>query len=323
MDPYGFDSGLGGSPLHGPAEHALAGEENPVGRSRLVDEPDVVLNLVVEEGRHGHHADALPRLRTGDDRFPVQDGVGLGHRHRLRLEVEVLEGEGEHLAFPESAPVEDLEAVVVHGLIHHRVGELPVLGKRPELHLGRGCIPSHGTDDMCGILGKVVVPYGIGEYAAELGVDRPQVGVLETGSPVPDLHVHDLVLPADDVLAGDLVDLALSEERDDVGVDDVPLHGQRTLLHPAAEVIEVDVLDKAAERHVQAAFLGPPGLILPLESLVLGGEAILADFMDFPLPVLLLEADSPCPAFLVFVCWHGGYLRRLCRRRSSTRRTCG
>ena len=179
----------------------------------------------------------------------------------------------------------------------------PALVLCPEVHF-TGFLLAHGAGLLAGVLLQLVVPDGVVEDGAELGVDGSQVN-RGVGLPVFVLAVHQLVLPGDDLLRGDAAELQLSEVRQQLCPDDVLLVVPGIFLQAGFHVLGV-VVDEAGEGHVHirrdlVQLLALPGLGLPP-----GGKAALGGLLPFPLPVGEAVDDPPGIGFLFFVDRHQG-----------------
>ena len=207
--------------VHFPVKIAFADGEHSAVRLHAVELLEVVLQLVTQELGHLNHPVALGRLGGGDDILLVEPLVRLVDGESAFLEVEVRRGQGQQLALPDTAPVQNFKGVEGQRLVHHGFGKLGVLLSGPEQHLLSFLRPHvarlPGRVEVQAVKSGSVVKDG-----AKLIVDRFQIGLGQRFAvAVP--HFPDLVLPAHNVLGRDLRQLPLGKIGQDLLFDDALL----------------------------------------------------------------------------------------------------
>ncbi len=211
VDPDGLEPACGAAALHLVVQVAFGEAEDAAGAPLLRDGTEEIGELVDEELRHDHIPLRFGRLGRRDDIPPLDPLVALGDVDEAPSEVDVVRLEGEELADPQAAPVEDLERVEARRLVHHLLAEHEVLFLRPELHLC--AFPLADLDRRRGgAPSQAVVLDGVVEDGAQLVVYGPQVGAA-VRLPLVVVRPQHLVLPVHHVSGGDVAHSLGSEER--------------------------------------------------------------------------------------------------------------
>ena len=112
-----------------------------------------------------------------------------------------------------------------------------------------------------------------------------------------------LVLPRNHILGGDLVDLALAEVRDDLGLDDMLLGLPSAFFQPCFEIGGVN-LHKGFKAHIQVPGALLLELLFPFQSFTAGIKPSLAFLLSCACPVSVLCDHIPFSAFFVLISRH-------------------
>ena len=112
-----------------------------------------------------------------------------------------------------------------------------------------------------------------------------------------------LVLPCNHILCGDLVDLALAEVRNDLGLDDMLLGLPCAFFQPCFEIGSIN-LNKGFKAHIQVSCTLLLELLLPFQSFTAGIKPSLAFLLSCACPVSVLCDHIPCSAFFVLISRH-------------------
>ncbi len=327
MDPYLFHTGKLRSGFQRVAERVLREGEEAVVFLDVAFHLHVLLEFLREEAGQGDHSLGLLGLRRADDVPSVEAGVGLRHADGSVLNVDVLGGQGQQLALPQAAPVENLVGVEHLGPVDDLLGEPQVLVRRPEPHL-LSLLLTDPSGFLKGVCGKSVMPYGVVEDCGELVLHRSDVGLREL-LPVLVLCLQQAVLPVHDLFRCDVDDPHLAEERDELLVDHVLLAAPCGLPQPRTNVFRVDP-DELLEGHARGPrFIGQK-VPLPCQGLALGLEASLRRVDGLSVMVRVVELDEPGAPLLVLPNAHrrplsrarSGRFRRFSRR-AFPRSSCG
>lgn len=272
VDPDPLHASRGAAALHlvgqivlGRHEHAVAGAYVGVGC-------EVLLDLVLQEPRDDDGADGLRGLRVGYDVTPVEALVRRVDPHLELPQVEGARREREQLADAHPGPVQDLEHEERPRLVEHRLRELQVLVLGPEAHLP-GFLRADLHRPHGGVGMQPVVARRMVQDRGELVVDGAQVGG-RVRLAVGPAHVDELVLPAHDVDALDVLHPHAAEEGPDLGIYHVLLGGPGGLPQARAKVVLVDE-QEVGELHRHR--LSACGLVVALPCLrfLPGGETAL------------------------------------------------
>ena len=220
--------------------------------------------------------------------------------------VDVVRFEGEELADPQAAPVQDLERVEAGWLVHHLLAEREVLLLRPEPHLC--AFPLADLD--CrggGALSQAVVLDRVVEDGAQLVVYGSQVGAA-VRLPLVVVRAHHPVLPVNHVFGGDVAHPLRPEERHYLRADDVLLGEPGVELEPWPHVFGVPLHERLeGHRH------GPVGrgqeISLPHQGIALGREPPFHLVLAVAVDVAVVALDVPGARLPVHV---GGHQRASC-----------
>ena len=192
---------------------------HPVFLTDLVQPTDVIPHFRYQKRRHLHNTIALGSLRISNDIPPADALIGFVDPDSALIEIEVLGSQSQELAFTDSAPVQHFEGVVGARLAHHRFNEFLELLLGPDQHFPILRF-THVSDLRCRILLQIIETDSVVEDGAELIVQRLQIHRGE-GFTVFVPMIDHLVLPGNDILGRDLIDLPVAEERQDFRADDI------------------------------------------------------------------------------------------------------
>ena len=306
VDPDGLEPACGAAALHLVVKVAFGEAEDAAGAPLLRDGSEEIGELVREELRHDHISLRFGRLGGGDDVPPPNPLVALGDVDEALSKVDVVRFEGEELADPQAAPVQDLERVEAGWLVHHLLAEREVLLLRPEPHLC--AFPLADLD--CrggGALSQAVVLDRVVEDGAQLVVYGSQVGAA-VRLPLVVVRAHHPVLPVNHVFGGDVAHPLRPEERHYLRADDVLLGEPGVELEPWPHVFGVPLHERLeGHRH------GPVGrgqeISLPHQGIALGREPPFHLVLAVAVDVAVVALDVPGARLPVHV---GGHQRASC-----------
>lgn len=301
MHPDDLDAALLTAPLHAPLQGLLGEGEDPGVRLCAVQMLHIVSDLVAEELGHLDVAVAFLGLGIGDDILSLDPLVGLANHDDPLVEVKVRGGQGQKLAFPESAPVQQLEGVIVQGRLHLGIDEFEKFLLRPEQHL-LGFLLAHAAGSGGGIAGEAVVADGVVEQGTHLVVHILQIGA-GVGLAVGVRQLPHFILPADDVSGCDVRELPLAQVGQDLGLDETFLVEPGVELQFGLDICLVELVE-ALQGHAKVGLFLHQKLPFPIQSLPLGGKAPLQLLLPLALPVGVAELDIPLAAVFILIRRH-------------------
>ena len=302
MNPDALHASCLAAPAHFAVQLVLTDGEDTGVAFRAMQPPDVILDLVAQEGRHLHHADAFLGLGRGDYILPVNTLIGLGDAYCTALKIEVSRSQRQHLAQTQAAPVQNFKGVIGNGLVHNDFDELVILSLRPEKHFLL-FFGAHVASLLRRIRTEPVESDGMVEQAAELVVQRLQVGLGE-GLAFFVGHGAHFILPVDHILGRDLGKLLFSEIGQDLLLNDALFGLPGVQLDPGLDILLVQ-LREALEGHIDVGLLLHQEFPLPGLGFALGGEAALHFLLALTLPVGIAELHKPGAVFFVLEYTHG------------------
>ena len=218
--------------------------------------------------------------------------------YRLFCEVEVRWGECQHFSLPDSAPVQHLEGVVRHGLVHDCLCEFHVLLLRPEVHF----LPFFASD-AAHLGGRIafqpIVPYRMVQDRHQLVMYRFQVGSrvrLFEFIPIG----QQLILPGDDVLGFNFAHHHFPKGRDQPVFDDVFLCQPGAFLQAWPPILFIEPAE-GFEGHIDARCVLLHVAPFPILRLFFCFKAALAFLTAFTLPVVIPGQRIPFPGLFVLI----------------------
>ena len=266
-----YTSGLCPS-VHLAVQIALGDGKDAVCRTEAVQRFQIILHLLREKPRNPDDPIALGGFWLRDDILPLEPLIGLIDRQRGALKIEILCCQRQQLAHADAAPVQHLEGVVGHGLVHHGFSKFQILLLCPEQHFPVHLL-AHVSGNFSGILLQAVILHRVVEDRAELAVDRLEIG-RGIGLSVLLADAHERVLPCDHVAWLDLAECPILEVGENLGVNHVVLGFPGVLTDAFALIAPVD-LNEVAELHVGVCVPLEQELPLPLQRIALELEASL------------------------------------------------
>lgn len=147
--------------------------EDPFVRIIVIQKRQILLELITKEIRNTDFSYGALRFRSAHDIFSVMLREGLIYTNGSSIEINVISCERQHFTFTETAPVEDLIAVIEFWIHHSLVRKLLILVYSPELDAL--ILYTHVLDICQRIRFQIPLAVGVVDNRIQLALNGPKV----------------------------------------------------------------------------------------------------------------------------------------------------